>query len=254
LERRLAMIIDSHTHVDRVGWYDPPETILRLMDEAGIEKSIIMTYRDAPDSEGALEYIAEAVHRYPGRLVGYARINPRRGEAAHRLFEMAMDQYGFKGLKLHPVGNLCHPGRQETIDLIRHAVRFRAPVLFHCGDEELTLPLQIAEAAEACPEATIILGHSGGYFHTKDALRVAERYPNILLETSAMPYPLLVKEWVDRIGAPRVLYASDGPGCDPTIEVHKVKMAGLTRDEQDAVFYRNIATILDNVKTGREGP
>ena len=53
------MIIDSHTHVDRVGWYDPPETILRLMDEAGIEQSIIMTYRDAPDSEGALEYIAQ---------------------------------------------------------------------------------------------------------------------------------------------------------------------------------------------------
>jgi hypothetical protein len=46
------MIIDSHTHVDRVGWYDPPETIVRLMDEAGIDQSIIMTYRDAPDGGG----------------------------------------------------------------------------------------------------------------------------------------------------------------------------------------------------------
>lgn len=246
------MIIDSHTHVDRVGWYDPPETIIGLMDEAGVDKSIIMTYRDAPDSEGAIEYIAEAVQKYPDRLIGYARINPRRGEKAHRLFEKAINEYGFKGLKLHPVGNLCHPGRQETLDIIRLAARYRAPVLFHCGDEELTLPLQIAEAAEACPEATIILGHCGGYFHTKDALRVAERYANIVLETSAMPYPQVIKEAVDRVGASRVLYASDGPGCDPTIEVHKVKLAGLTAQEQEALFYTNIKQILDNVKTGGE--
>jgi predicted TIM-barrel fold metal-dependent hydrolase len=241
------MIIDSHTHVDRVGWYDPPETIIRLMDEAGVDKSIIMTYRDAPDSEGALEYIAEAVQKYPDRLIGYARINPRRGKEAHRLFEKAMEEYGFKGLKLHPVGNLCHPSGQETLDVIRLAVRYNAPVLFHCGDEELTLPLQIAQAAKACPEATVILGHCGGYFHTKDAIRVAERYPNIILETSAMPYPQVIKEAVGRIGASRVLYASDGPGCDPTIEVHKVKMTGLTEEEQEALFYRNIQSILDRV-------
>lgn len=241
------MIIDSHTHVDRFGWYDPPETIIRLMDEAGVDKSIIMTYGDAPDVEGALEYIAEAVQKYPDRLIGYARMNPRRGEEAHRLFEKAMEEYGFKGLKLHPVGNLCHPGSQETIDIIRLAARYRAPTLFHCGDEEFTLPLQVAQAAEACPEATIILGHCGGYFHVQDAIRVAERYPNIVLETSAMPYPQLIKEAVERVGASRVLYASDGPGCDLTIEVHKVKMAGLTAEEQEALFYRNIKRILDDV-------
>jgi len=248
------MIIDSHTHVDRVGWYDPPETIIRLMDEAGIDKSIIMTYRDAPDSEGALEYIAEAVQKYPDRLIGYARINPRRGEKAHRLFEKAMEEYSFKGLKLHPVGNLCHPANQATIDMIRLAVQYNAPVLFHCGDEELTLPLQIAQTAVACPEATIILGHCGGYFHTKDAIRVAERHPNIVLETSAMPYPQVIKEAVERVGASRVLYASDGPGCDPTIEVHKVRMAGLTVEQQEALFYTNIKRILDSVTPGGGAP
>jgi predicted TIM-barrel fold metal-dependent hydrolase len=244
------MIIDSHTHVDRFGWYDPPETIIRLMDEAGVDKSIIMTYGDAPDVEGSLEYIAEAVQKYPDRLIGYARMNPRGDEKAHRLFEKAMEEYGFKGLKLHPVGNLCHPGGPETVDMIRLATHYHAPVLFHCGDEELTLPLQVAQAAEACPEATIILGHCGGYFHVKDAIRVAERYPNIILETSAMPYPQVIKEAVERVGASRVLYASDGPGCDLTIEVHKVRMAGLTAEEQEALFYRNIEQILDNVTAG----
>jgi predicted TIM-barrel fold metal-dependent hydrolase len=241
------MIIDSHTHVDRFGWYDPPETILRLMDEAGIDKSVIMTYGEAPDVEGSIEYIAEAVHRYPDRLIGYARMNPARGEAAHRLFAKAMEEYGFLGLKLHPVGTLCHPGDGETIDFINLATRYRAPVLFHCGDEELTLPLQVAQAAEACPDATIILGHMGGYFHWRDAIRVAQRYGNIVLDTSALPYPQAIKQAVDRVGSSRVLYASDGPGCDPSIEVHKVKLANLSQEDEEAVFHRSIEAILDRV-------
>jgi predicted TIM-barrel fold metal-dependent hydrolase len=109
-------------------------------------------------------------------------------------------------------------------------------------------------AAEACPEATIILGHSGGYFHTKDAIRVAERHPNILLETSAMPYPQLIKEAVERVGASRVLFASDGPGCAPAIEVQKVRMAGLSPEEQEALFCQNIVKVLENVRAGGDSP
>jgi uncharacterized protein len=162
------LIIDSHTHVDEAptfGWYDPPETIIRLLDEAGIDQAVVMTYRDAPGpEEGVLEYIAEAVERYRGRLIGYARLNPRYGDEAVQLLDRAIKDYGFKGLKLHPVSYVMHPASEATLALIRHAASFKAPTLFHCGDEEFTMPLQIAEAAAAVPEATIILGHMGGVF------------------------------------------------------------------------------------------
>jgi uncharacterized protein len=118
------------------------------------------------------------------------------------------------------------------------------PTLFHCGDEEFTLPLQVAEAAEAVPEATIILGHMGGYFHVKDAIRVARRHPNLILETSAMPYPRMIREAVEAIGVDRVLFASDGPGCDPLLEVQKVLRAGLTPADEDAIFRGNIERLL----------
>jgi len=45
----------------------------------------------------------------------------------------------------------------------------------------MSLPLQIAEAAERCPDSNIILGHMGGYFHVDDAIRVAEKYENVYL-------------------------------------------------------------------------
>ena len=246
------MIIDSHTHVDEApayGWFDPPETIVNLLDEAEIEQAIVMTYRDAPGpEERVVEYIAEAIQRYPGRLIGYARMNPRYGDEAVELFDKAIREYKFKGLKLHPVSYVMHPASDATLELIRHAASLNAPALFHCGDEEFTLPLQVAEAAEAVPEATIILGHMGGYFHVRDAIRVAKRLPNLVLETSAMPYPAMIRETVEQLGAERLLFASDGPGCDPALEVEKVKRAGLTSEQESLIFEGNIARILAKVE------
>lgn len=242
------MIIDSHTHVDEAptfGWYDPPETIVRLLDEAGIDKAVVMTYRDAPGpEERVLEYVAEAVQRYPDRLIGYARMNPRYGDEAVALFDRAVRDYKMRGLKLHPFGYVMHPASEPTLALIRHAASLGVPTLFHCGDEEFTLPLQVAEAAAAVPEATIILGHMGGYFHVRDAIRVAKRYPNLVLETSAMPYPRMIKEAVQEVGAERVLFASDGPGCDPTIELEKLRRAGLSAADEALVLHGNIERLL----------
>ena len=242
------MIIDSHTHVDEApsfGWYDPPETIIRLLDEAEIDRAIVMTYRDAPGpEERVLEYVAEAVQRFPDRLIGYARMNPRYGDEAVALFDRAIRDYKMRGLKLHPVGYVMHPASEPTLALIRHAAALGVPTLCHCGDEEFTLPLQVAEAAAAVPDATIILGHMGGYFHVRDAIRVAKRHPNLILETSAMPYPRMIKEAVEAIGAERILFASDGPGCDPTLELEKLRRANLDAADEALLLHGNIERLL----------
>jgi uncharacterized protein len=241
-------IVDSHTHVDEspgLGWIDPPEAILALMDEAGIERAVIMTYADAPVlSEGALEYIADVVARFPDRFYGYARIHPRLGDRSVALLERAVRDYGLKGLKLHPVSSLAHPADEPTHALLRAAAGLGVPVLFHCGDEPLTTPFELEYAAAACPDTTVIFGHMGGYFHPAEALRVAQRHRNVYLETSAMPYPEWIRRAVDALGPERVLYASDGPGCDPRLEVYKVRRAGLAPEQERALFAGNIRRLL----------
>jgi predicted TIM-barrel fold metal-dependent hydrolase len=244
------MIIDAHMHVDDVpalGWKMEAELCIRSMDEAGIDKGVIMTITDAPVlNESALELIAEACAAFPERLVGFARIHPFHPDSL-QLLERAFTDYGFKGLKLHPVSTLAHPAGEETLKLIRRAAEHSAPTLFHCGDEPLTTPLAIELAAKACPEATIILGHMGGYFHVEEAIRVAERQPNVILESSAMPYPPRIKEAVSRLGAERVLYASDGPVVSPTIELEKVRLAGLDPESERRVLGQNAHDLLERV-------
>jgi predicted TIM-barrel fold metal-dependent hydrolase len=245
------VIIDAHLHVDHLpalGWEMGADVCIARMDEAGIERGVVMTIVDAPEvNPRALELVAEALERYPGRLEAFARIHPWYGDDAVSLLERAIGEYGFKGLKLHPVTTIAHPALEDSLRLIRAAAAHGAPTLLHCGDEPLTTPLAIAGAAAACPEATIILGHMGGYFHVDEAIEVAERHPNVVFDTSAMPYPAKIAEAVRRIGAERVLYASDGPFCSPRIEVEKVRLAGLSPDQERLVLGENARRLLEAV-------
>ena len=239
-------------HVDdlpALGWSLVAAQCVRRLDEAGIEKGVVMTIVDAPEvNPRALELIAEACAAYPGRLEAFARVHPWYGERAVALLEHAITDLGFKGLKLHPVTTIAHPAGEDTIRLIRAAAAHRAPTLFHCGDEPLSTPLAVERAAERCPEATIILGHMGGYFHVEEAIEAAERRPNLVLETSARPYPAKIAEAVARVGPERVLYASDGPACSPRIEVEKVRLAGLDAAAERLVLGENAARLLDGVR------
>jgi uncharacterized protein len=245
------VIVDAHLHVDDIpalGWKLDAAECIRRLDEAGIARGVVMTIVDAPEvNPRALELVADACAAHPGRLDAFARIHPWYGDESLALLERAF-ALGFKGLKLHPVSTLAHPSGEDTLRLIRAAAAHGAPTLFHCGDEPLTTPYAVARAAAACPEATVILGHMGGYFHVDEAIAVAEAHPNVLLETSAMPYPARIREAVERIGALRVLYASDGPACSPRIEVEKVRLAGLSADDEELVFAGNALRLLDGVR------
>jgi predicted TIM-barrel fold metal-dependent hydrolase len=246
------VIIDAHLHVDDIpalGWKMEAELCVRRLDEAGIDAGVVMTITDWPEvNRGSIDLVAQACAAYPGRLYAFARIHPWYGDEAVAALEQAIVDYGFKGLKLHPVTTIDHPSGKDTLALIRTAAAHSAPTLFHCGDEPLTTPLAVAAAAEACPEATVILGHMGGYFHVDEAIEVAERVPNLVLETSAMPYPARIREAVERLGAERVIYGSDGPVCSPRIEVEKVRLAGLDPQDERRVLGETAADMIARVR------
>jgi predicted TIM-barrel fold metal-dependent hydrolase len=242
------MIIDMHMHIENteaLGWIMSAEDCVRAMDEAQVDKAVVMTLTDLPGlNPQGLELIAEACESHPGRLFGFVRLNPAHLNESKELLTLAVTELGFKGLKLHPVSTLQHPGGTATIDLIRQAGELGVPTLFHCGDEPMSTPLSIARAAAACPDSVIILGHMGGYFHVDEALDVAEKYPNIVLETSAMPYPEKIRAAVNRIGADRVVFGSDGPVSSPVLERQKVVIAELGDEAAGLVMGGNAERLL----------
>lgn len=241
------MVIDFHTHVDEAeafGWIDPPEKIVGLLDEAGIAQAVIMTYTDLPGlNPGALDYIFDAAARHPDRLIPFVRLNPNYPEAGDTVLPLALER-GARGVKLHPTTTIAHPAGGPTLGVLRSAAAAGVPVLFHCGDDPYTTPQAIGAAAELVPECAIVLGHMGGYFHVRDAIEVAKRLPNLYLETSAMPYPDMILRAVEAVGVSRVVFGSDGPGCNPRLELAKITGLGLSPAEELAILHDNAARLL----------
>lgn len=85
----------------------------------------------------------------------------------------------------------------------------------------------------------------GGYLHTDEAIQVAERNPNVMLETSGMPYPAVIATAVRRLGAERVIWASDGPGCSPALEARKVRSLALPSRQESLLMGGNQARLLE---------
>lgn len=241
------MIIDAHAHLDEVdafGWQDTPSKLLGLMDDAGIEKSIVTTYADEPGPEDGVERLRGYVDQHPDRFIGFPRMDPRYGDEALETFEHAITEYGMRGLKLHPVSNLSNPFADFTVRMLDKAAELDVPVLFHSGDRIMCLPHQIGEAA-ARTDATLIMGHVGGFFHAREAIEVAARHENVILESSAFPYPRVLQDAIERLGADRIIYGSDQPAANPHVELRKIEVLDLSDRDREKILSRNIAELID---------
>lgn len=242
------MIIDAHAHsdvVEALGWIDPPEKLIALLDKFDIDKAVVSTYANMPGiNPRAIEYLAEADEKYPGRLLPFVRIDPWYGEKAVECVETAIEKYHFKGVKFHPVHYTLHPYGKETVDIIKKAADYDVPVIFHCSDEQMSLPLQIAFAAKQVPEAKIICAHMGGYFHNDDVINMLAEYPNIYADTCEFPYPAYIKKAIAAGGPEKVMFGSDFPTTNGFVEIQKIKLAGLTAEEEEMVFCGNIKRLL----------
>jgi predicted TIM-barrel fold metal-dependent hydrolase len=243
------MIIDSHAHTDECpirGYFDPPEKVVSIMDRAGIDMAVVSTYRNAPEADPRIvEYVAEGAAKYPGRLIPFVRLNPRFGDLALDVLDRAVKEFGFRGVKLHPASYNLIPFGDATVNIFKRAADYGLPVLLHCTDEMMCLPLQIEMAMERSPRTVVILAHVGGFFHTEDVVRVCERKPNAYIDTSEIPNAKKLKYVVDRIGPERLLFGTDIPTDNPELEIYKVRASGIGEEASEMVLWKNAARLLN---------
>ena len=82
------------------------------------------------------------------------------------------------------------------------------------------------------------MGH-GNIVYINAAIDIAERRPNVYLETSGMPMHTKIAEAVERVGAERVMYGSDAPFHHPAVEILRVQVSGLDAGELEDVLHRS---------------
>lgn len=241
------MIIDSHVHVRPCEQASPddiyaPVNILKLMDEFQIEKAMVFpNFGLMPDNRG----LAKVVRRYADRFIGFAWLNPHAGQDAANELEELVGEHGFRGVKLHPLLHAFFPRHNGLALVMKKVEALKIPVTIHCGHAPFSLPWQIAEIAEVYPDVKIILDHMGlqlGY--VDESIRLAQKHPNLYLGTTAMPFHLKIKEAVDKIGSERIIFGSDSPVIHPLPEIERVRVAGLSPEDQEMVLGGSLAKLL----------
>jgi len=261
------MIIDAHVHVhpDAGGFgdkYDASvEFLLRNLMECEVDKACVLPIAaDDPYLRNVKnEFVARICKEHPDELIGFASVDPKKGEKAASELEELVKKYDFKGLKLHPRFQGFSPDDPVIFPVVRKAGELGIPVAIDSYIWKPTplkwqMPLLIDDLAKAAPDAKIIMCHSGGY-RFMDALFVAIANDNVYLDTSATLRWLMGSPLEDQfafalntIGADRIIFSSDHPEHPVKKCYEQTRLAmdkfGFSKEDQDLIFGGNIARLL----------
>jgi uncharacterized protein len=211
--------------------------ILAEMDEAGIDVSVVFLGdyglrlgESALSVEEENQAIAALAREHPSRIVPFAGVDPRRPQALE-LFRRAVDEWGMRGLKLHP-GTGFDPGDPVCRPFFEFAGSRGVPVVVHTGPMASPLvshtarPVNLDPVAADFPDTTIVLQHAGQRCWWEEALNVAFWKPNLHLELSMWQWTYqfdragfvrALGRMKQEIGLGRVLFGSDFPGLSETM-------------------------------------
>ena len=187
------------------------------------------TTGEPPDTN---DYVAGIVKDHPGRLVGFATVDPWKMEAAVEEVERAVSELGLRGLKLHPIHQAFQPNDERFYPLYRKCVDLGVPVLIHSGFAAAGLGMPgggglklkygapipgVDDVAADFPDLTIVMAHPAWPW-VEEQIAVALHKPNVYIDLSGWAPRFIPKAIVRETNTrlqDKVLFGSDFPYLTP---------------------------------------
>ena len=215
----------------------------QMLRDGGVEKAVVTP--DVAVRPKNKELAASIAASPTGRdfFDGCAFVNPQFGEESARELEVAVKEYGFRGLKLMPTHHAFRCVTQVPHALMRKAAELEIPVLIHSGTF-FAHPLEIGVLADAFPGVPVLMDHMGYRYYVPEAIAAARRAPNIHLVTSIVMEPHWIRQAVMDVGGDRVVFASNAPVCFPATQILVIRQAELKEADERKVLGENAARIF----------
>jgi predicted TIM-barrel fold metal-dependent hydrolase len=227
------MIIDVHNHivVKSSPYYLPQEDYLKEMDDAGVDKMVILgkdygKLGDSLQSNLPDEEIADFVKACPDRFIGFTAAHPDRTEKENvERVERAVNDLGLKGIKLNP-HSCFYPNDERLYPVYEKATELGIPVMFHSGVKSPTegtrvkycQPIYLDDVVVDFPDMIIIIAHAG-YPWVEEVIQVGIYAANVYVDIStlnqiegALGYEIVLptfRKLISALGVQRVLFGSD---------------------------------------------
>lgn len=246
------MIIDFHCHIGQSKVFSKESAtvkgLIKMMDQHKIDRVVLLPTA-SPRTYHYYEEVRDALREFPDRFYGFFLANPREEKVCDML-EMAVEKYGFKGLKLHPsFMGFVADDHEWVYPIIAKARELKICVMIHSDPSIYATPWQIGLLAMDFPEVPVVMAHMGyiDVVYNDAAINMAKRAPNLYLETTGVAAEDKVAKAVREIGAHRVLYGSDMPFHNPAFEMARIQYANISDEEKKMVLGESARRLLDSV-------
>lgn len=207
------MLTDIHTHL----WEKKHIIEDKFTDEAtaaGITGSLAADYKryseeELEDIEKAVvfglnakasgivvpnEYISEYAKKHPGKIIGFASVDPNNTDASQEL-EYSIKELGLEGLKLAPIYQHFNPYDEKlAYPVYEKAESLGIPIIWHMGTSfvregplEYTRPFLIDRIAIDFPELKMVIAHMGHPWEN-ETIAVIRKQPNVWADIAALYY------------------------------------------------------------------
>lgn len=245
----MSTIVDCHCHAGKgdllTGPWDtdaPIKLYLKRARAAGIDKTVIFApfHSNYQQANASTARIAAC---YPGRFLCFASVHASRDRGRiYQMVEQAVTQWGFCGIKAHRMDS---PATRELCEVARI---FRLPILYDPVGETDLIDLLAAQY----PDVNFIIPHLGSFADDWRAhLRVIDqivRFPNVYTDTSGVRRFDYLIQAIQRGGAHKLLFGSDGPWLHPGLELHKIRLLRLPSKEEALVTGKNLLRLIVGVR------
>lgn len=239
------MIIDCHCHAGKgdllTGPWDtnaPIATYLKRAQAAGITKTVIFSPFHS-DYAQANANTARIVAAHPDRFLGFAFIHAQRDSGRiYSLVKQAVTEWGFCGIKAHQFDGAA------TRELCEVAQTFQLPILYDPAGKTAVIDL----LAPQYPKVNFIIPHLGSFADDWQAhLRVIDqmvRFPNVYTDTSGIRRFDYLAIALQRAGAHKILFGTDGPWLHPALELYKIRLLNLPAEQERLLLGGNLLRLI----------
>jgi predicted TIM-barrel fold metal-dependent hydrolase len=239
------VIIDCHCHAGKGDLLTAPWNTeadlgpyLRRARAAGIDKTIVFPAFHTDNLRANLE-LAKIVARHRRRLIGFAFVHSIRDSGhIYSMAKRAVMRWGFRGIKVHgfeamPTREVCEAARLLRVPLLVDvAGRTHATEMF----------------ASQYPDVNFIIPHLGSFAGDwkahQQTIDQLVRYPNVYADTSSVRHYDYIVQAVKRAGPRKVLFGSDGPWLHPGVEIEKIRLLGLPKEQEGLILGGNILRLI----------
>jgi len=237
-------VCDAHVHLGKSGPWQPYENptiyieeLMPLLDKFDIARALVFPNPNVGDRYPETnDYIVECVKRYPKRLVGFGRVDPRRGREAIQELNRIKLKLELTGIKLHPMVECFRPDHSHFDRFFKRVTELKLPVLIHTGDG-FSAPGLAAKVAKKYSQMIVILAHL-----REGCIAALKELSNVYVETSGT-LPEFVELATD-VDENRVLFGSDIPYYRFPTQTAIIEAAKLSNKVKRKVYFENFEKLF----------